>query len=132
MANHFLDIFNREFRKEVKSVSADVIQTFEGWDWPGNVRELRNVMERALIFADGDTLTDNDLPNLGTMHIAVGESSQADGYQISKGLTLADAEKAYIRQTLEDCDGSVQRASEVLGISRKNLWEKRKKYGLLE
>ncbi len=132
LANHFLDIFNREFRKEVKSVSADVIQTFEGWDWPGNVRELRNVMERALIFADGDTLTDNDLPSLGTMHITVGESLQADGYRISKGLTLADAEKAYIRQTLEDCDGSVQRASEVLGISRKNLWEKRKKYGLLE
>ncbi len=69
LANHFLEIFNREFRKDVKSVSAEVFHSFQNWEWPGNVRELRNVMERALIFADGDTLTSNDLPNLGTMHI---------------------------------------------------------------
>jgi len=50
---------------------------------------------------------------------------------LSKGLTLADAEREYIRLTLEATDGDIQRAAEILGISRKNLWEKRKKYGLL-
>ncbi len=48
-----------------------------------------------------------------------------------KGLTLIEAEREYIRFTLEAMDGNVQRAAELLGISRKNLWEKRKKYGLL-
>jgi DNA-binding NtrC family response regulator len=47
-------------------------------------------------------------------------------------MTLADAEKDYIRQALLDCDSHVQKTAEMLGISRKNLWEKRKKYGLLE
>ena len=53
------------------------------------------------------------------------------GFVLAKGLSLSDAEREYIRLTLSECD-SVQQASEVLGVSRKNLWEKRKKHGLLK
>jgi DNA-binding NtrC family response regulator len=54
-----------------------------------------------------------------------------NAFAVPKRLTLADAEREYIRLTLEETDGDIQRAAELLGISRKNLWEKRKKYGLL-
>jgi DNA-binding NtrC family response regulator len=132
LAEHFRDLFNREFRKKVGRISAEALKVMQAWEWPGNVRELRNVIERAMIFADGDELLESDLPELGAIEVAAQRAANGDAFPISKGGTLVDAEREYIRHTLADCDGSVQRAAEVLGISRKNLWEKRKKYGLLE
>ncbi|NIR46590.1 MAG: sigma-54-dependent Fis family transcriptional regulator, partial [Gemmatimonadetes bacterium] len=132
LAEHFRDVFNREFRKRVERIDPATLEILEAWDWPGNVRELRNVIERAMIFAEGPELTPEDLPELGSLEVAQPtEALSPDAFQLPRGLTLADAEREYIRHTLEACDGSVQRAAETLGISRKNLWEKRKKYGLL-
>ncbi|UCF18741.1 MAG: sigma-54-dependent Fis family transcriptional regulator [Gemmatimonadota bacterium] len=135
LAEHFREVFNREFRKQVARISPEALQLLAAWDWPGNVRELRNVIERAMIFADGSELKTSDLPELRTVALEVtagGQLIDPDSFGISKGLTLAAAEREYIRQTLAEYDGSVQRAAEVLGVSRKNLWEKRKKYGLLD
>jgi DNA-binding NtrC family response regulator len=133
LADHFRDVFNAEFRKEVAQISPKALELLKDWEWPGNVRELRNVIERAMIFAEGAELEESDLPELGTIEILNQPGGDAaDSFLISKGLTLSDAEKEYIRRTLADCDDSIQRAAEVLGISRKNLWEKRKKYGLLD
>ncbi len=133
LAEHFRELFSREFRKPVERVSPEALEVLKSWDWPGNVRELRNVIERAMIFADGTQLEVGDLPELGTIELeASAETIDGNAFGISKGLTLPDAEKEYIRYTLSACDGSVQRAAESLGISRKNLWEKRKKYGLLD
>jgi len=133
LANHFRDVFNAEFRKEVAQISPKALELLEDWEWPGNVRELRNVIERAMIFAEGAALEESDLPELGTIEILNKPGGDgADSFLLPKGLTLADAEKEYIRKTLADCDDSIQRAAETLGISRKNLWEKRKRYGLLD
>ncbi|NIR45694.1 MAG: sigma-54-dependent Fis family transcriptional regulator [Gemmatimonadetes bacterium] len=133
LADHFREVFNAEFRKQVESLDDDTLETLKAWDWPGNVRELRNVIERAMIFADGPTLKPSDLPELGSLEVtAAGDTGEADSFRLPRGLTLADAQREYIRRTLQDCDGSIQRAAETLGISRKNLWEKRKKYGLLQ
>jgi len=131
LAEHFREKFNREFRKNVERISPDAMSALTAWHWPGNVRELRNVIERAMIFADGDELSAEDLPDLASIAIGQHEPiSGGDAFLMPSGLTLAEAEREYIRRTLEDCDGSVQRAAESLGISRKNLWEKRKKHGL--
>jgi two-component system response regulator AtoC len=132
LADHFREIFNREFRKEVQSIGSDAMKKLMQWDWPGNVRELRNVIERAMIFATGASLGAGDIPALGDPGATAASRSASNSIQISKGMSLADAEKEYIRQALLDCDSSVQRTAEILGISRKNLWEKRKKYGLLD
>ncbi len=134
LAEHFRATFNREFRKEVTRISDEALAILQAWDWPGNVRELRNVIERAMIFAEGPELNAKDLPDLSSVEIVQGLATAPDDktYSIPRGVTLADAEKEYIRQTLDGCDGSVQRAAEILGISRKNLWEKRKKHGLLD
>jgi DNA-binding NtrC family response regulator len=133
LAEHFRDMFNGEFRKQVERIGPAALATLETWDWPGNVRELRNVIERAMIFADGSELTPQDLPELGSLEVAEGqEADGGDSFRVARGLTLAEAEKVYIQHTLDACENSVQRAAETLGISRKNLWEKRKKYGLLD
>src|SRR6058998_2495636 len=131
LADHFRETFNREFKKRVESLDATALEALQAWHWPGNVRELRNVIERALIFSDGPNLTKSDLPLLGQFDRGARSEASSDRFQLPRGLSLADAEREYIRLTLEATDGNVQRAAEILGISRKNLWEKRKKYGLL-
>jgi len=132
LADHFRAAFNSEFRKEVQAIGAESLEVLQSWDWPGNVRELRNVIERAMIFAEGIELKAKDLPDLASVEIVASPVDATTAYAIPRGVTLAEAEKEYIRHTLATCDGSIQRAAEVLGISRKNLWEKRKKYGLLD
>ncbi len=131
LADHFRETFNREFKKRVESLDATALQALQAWNWPGNVRELRNVIERAMIFSDGPHLTKSDLPPLGQVDRGARSEASSDHFQLPRGLSLAAAEREYIRLTLEATDGNVQRAADILGISRKNLWEKRKKYGLL-
>jgi DNA-binding NtrC family response regulator len=103
------------------------------WDWPGNVRELRNVLERSSIFCEGPEVGASDLPPLQASSSARRSGAEAwdDAFPIPQGLSLAEAEAQYIRYSLQALDGNVQRTAESLGISRKNLWEKRKKYDLL-
>ncbi len=133
LANHFREIFNREFGREVRSIAPNAMKALRGWEWPGNVRELRNVLERAMIFAEGSVLEAAHLPAFGAgMAAATPHGVNGDAYPIPKNLTLADVEKAYIQATLAACGNHIQQAAEILGISRKNLWEKRKRYGLLE
>jgi two-component system, NtrC family, response regulator AtoC len=131
-ANHFRDAFSQEFKKRVESIEPAALKALQAWRWPGNVRELRNVIERAMIFTEGPVLKRSDLPLLGQRASGGGVGApRTTAFQVPKGLTLADAEREYIRHTLEETSGNIQRAAELLGISRKNLWEKRKKYGLL-
>ena len=132
LANHFRAAFSLEYKKKVESIEPAALKALQAWRWPGNVRELRNVIERAMIFSKGPVLKRSDLPPLGQRAAGAMGSPRATTFQLPKGLTLVEAEREYIRFTLEAVDGNVQRAAELLGISRKNLWEKRKKYGLLE
>lgn len=135
LVDHFRGVFNREFGKAVESVSPEALEWLTQWDWPGNVRELRNVMERAMIFAAGSVLTSEALAPLEvSAGINRGAEAPVDGdwFPIPKDLTLSEVEKEYTRWTMTACEGNVRRAAEILGISRKNLWEKRKKHGLLE
>ena len=131
LADHFRELFNRQFKKNVKRIDAGVIERLTTWHWPGNVRELRNVIERALIFADGEALLPEHLPPLTAVEAPSSNGHSPNGYAIARGLSLAEVEKEYIRQTLEELEGDIQRSAERLGISRKSLWERRKKHGLL-
>jgi DNA-binding NtrC family response regulator len=91
------------------------------YTWPGNVRELKNALEHALVFAATDTLEPRDFP----------ESIRAANTQLGDGLrSLDDLEKEAIRTTLEATRYKITRSAEILGISRKTLLDKRKKYGL--
>jgi DNA-binding NtrC family response regulator len=91
------------------------------YDWPGNVRELKNTIERALVFANKMTLGPEDFPE----EIRAGHSDGAE-----RLLSLEKIEHEAIAATLEATRYKITRAAEILGISRKTLLDKRKKYGL--
>ncbi len=90
--------------------------------WPGNVRELKNAIERALVFSKGATLEPEDFPEI----LRAPDSGAVAGRLRS----LEDVERDVIRATLEATRYKITKAAEILGISRKTLLDKRKKYGL--
>jgi DNA-binding NtrC family response regulator len=93
----------------------------ESYAWPGNIRELKNAIERALIFAKEPHLRPEDFP----------ESVRGAATHVPPGLrSLEDVEKEVIRATLEATHYKIGRTAEILGISRKTLLDKRKKYKL--
>jgi DNA-binding NtrC family response regulator len=95
---------------------------FASYAWPGNVREMKNALERALIFSRNSVLGAEDFPE--NVRAAAGTDAGA-------GLrTLEELEREAIRATLEATHYKIARAAEILGITRKTLLEKRKKYGL--
>ncbi|HKV23262.1 MAG TPA: sigma-54 dependent transcriptional regulator [Candidatus Acidoferrum sp.] len=94
-----------------------------GYGWPGNVRELRNALERAVVFSHGDSLNPEDFPE--NMRGAGGVMGPLTGLR-----SLEDIEREAIAATLEATRYRITRSAKALGISRKTLLEKRKKYGL--
>jgi DNA-binding NtrC family response regulator len=104
--------------------AADAMEALRGYSWPGNVRELRSVVERACLFASGDEIPLRALPG------ALLEQPATLWAGRDRRPTLRDVEQAYIRFVLEQTGGSQTRAASVLGISRKALWEKRRRFGL--
>ncbi len=91
------------------------------YGWPGNVRELKNAIERALVFSTASTLTPDDFP----------ESVRAAGAGAGASLrSLEEIERQAIRDTLDATHYKISKSAEILGISRKTLLDKRKKYGL--
>jgi two-component system response regulator AtoC len=101
--------------------AADLLR---GYLWPGNVRELRSAVERAALLATGQTVTAAALPE----HLIEQPATLWAGRD--RRPTLKDVEQAYIRHILEQTGGSQTRAALLLGISRKALWEKRRRYGI--
>jgi two-component system response regulator AtoC len=94
------------------------------YGWPGNVRELRNALERAVVFSRSDTLEAADFPD-NIRAAASGAAGSIAGLR-----SLEEVEREVIAATLEATHYKISRAAEALGISRKTLLEKRKKYGL--
>jgi two-component system, NtrC family, response regulator AtoC len=91
--------------------------------WPGNVRELRNALERAVVFSQHDALEPVDFPE--GMRNAAGAAVSLTGLR-----SLEEIEREVIGATLEATRYKISKAADALGISRKTLLEKRKKYGL--
>jgi len=61
LAQYFLDLFNREFRKNLEGITSDALDRLNDYAWPGNVRELRNAIERAVLLNDGDVVKRDDI-----------------------------------------------------------------------
>ncbi len=102
----------------------EAAERLRGYLWPGNVRELRSVVERAAIVAPAGDIGPTALPPQLVEQPATLWAGR------DRRPTLKDVEQAYIRWVLESVSGSQTRAAAVLGISRKALWEKRRRYGI--
>lgn len=102
-------------------LSPDFLNGLRRYDWKGNIRELRNVLERAILLADGDTLSPADLP----FDLQDGGTPEP-----GEALSLQALEKQHIRRVLTQTGGNKTRAAEILGIGLTTLYAKIKEYGL--
>ena len=128
VARGYADEFGKPFDGFTEAAEAKLL----GHEWPGNVRELRNVLERAMIFAKAPTLDAADLVLLNT-DLFDDTASDADTFRFRAGATLEDLEYEYIKHTLaHNRNSSYADVAKTLGISKKTLWEKRKRYNLDE
>lgn len=124
LAERFLQAHCHQYPEQRRRLSGAALQRLLAHDWPGNVRELKNCIERACVLAQGPLLEPGDLlPEAVDHRAAATASPELAAY-------LATAERDWIEQTLHRYAGRIGETARVLGISRKNLWEKMKKLGI--
>jgi DNA-binding NtrC family response regulator len=123
LAAHFLKRFAEENGKPILTISDAVLAQLASYPWPGNVRELENVIERAVVLADGAALEPQHLPP----EIAV--AARRNGMPVIPGATMDELERYAIMKTLESVGGATGRAAEVLGISVRKIQYKLQDYG---
>jgi len=119
----FLDEFRRLHGRSV-TISPEAIHCLEQYAFPGNARELRNLMERALVLCRGTAISAADLP------VEISRQNVRGDSLFHLATQLAIAEKACLKRALAETGGNRAEAANLLGISRKNLWEKMKTHRL--
>jgi len=117
LANYFLRKYEAKVGRSIKGFSPGALDALRPYDWPGNIRELENVMERAVILCEGDVITARDLS----------VPQKPDGGRPGQ---LQEMEREAVIKALEEAGGNQTKASRLLGIDRKTLYLKLKKYGL--
>jgi len=123
LADHYVDKLSREMGKTGIKASTEFMDALQAYSWPGNVRELKNVIERAIIIADGLNLTEHHLPGeLGTIGKRSGSFLDTKAFP-----TLRAVEDDHIRQALQFTNNNLSKAATLLGISRSTLHEKLKR-----
>ncbi len=125
LCDFFLESFSRE-RGISFMLSAEARRVLAAYDYPGNVRELRNIIERATVLAHSALIESWNLP----LDLTVGDSVELDGNSFELAVVVAQAEKGCIVRALQQTSGNKTAAAKLLGISRKNLWEKIKLHQL--
>ena len=120
LVRHFMDQFNREFKKRCRGVTDGALGALRRHAWPGNVRELRNVIERATILAEGEFIEPRHLPPGLVDAPPTGQPALA----LAPGTTVEEAERSLILMTLEHTRDNKTRAAQILGISLKTLHNK--------
>ncbi len=145
LAAHFIAYYNRFFGKRVQYISRRALALLGAYEWPGNVRELAHTIERATLLCEHDRIDTCDLPpelvEEAMARIAAlppGSTASADGARQSPAiedkpppeLTLDDAMKAAVTQSLAAAHGDCAKAARFLGISRPSIYRKMARYGL--
>lgn len=123
IAERLLDDLSSDLGRGQLRLSPQAINALKAYDWPGNVRELRNVLERAALLSDENTL------DAGQLRFDSRFGGETAGFETN--LTLRDLERQYIEKVLKEEGGRVEDASVRLGIPRSSLYEKIKKYGII-
>ena len=123
LARHFLASLCASEGKPAKTLTPEAIELLQGYSWPGNVRELRNLMERAAVMVDGDTVGAEDV----VLWLEAPRSGE-DAVGLRGEIERREADA--VRKALEAASGNVTQAAAALGIDRTNLHRKMRKYGI--
>ena len=133
LANHFVAKLQARTRSAVRSIDAEALKRLNEYEWPGNVRELENIIERALVLAEGEALLETDLPflaDLGGPGKGLNLANSATGDGIDLGRTVEGLEERLIRQALIRTGGVKAEAARLLGVKTSTLQYKIDKYGI--
>jgi DNA-binding NtrC family response regulator len=120
LSRHFLKKYAKKLSKAITDFTPEALELLAGYHWPGNVRELENVVERAVILCDSDRIGADDL--------SIPSSAKVE--ELGTNPSLEEMEKAYILRVLKEAGNNQSKASQLLGIDRKTLYLKLKKYGI--
>lgn len=130
LLNHFLSLFTRRMMRTCSGFTTEALDLLLEYDYPGNVRELEHIVESACALSNGGAIGAHLLP------VAVRETAHERrdpqvgfaGRSLPK--VIEEFERSYLERSLRGFQGTRAELADSLGISRKNLWEKLKKYGL--
>jgi NtrC-family two-component system response regulator AlgB len=128
-AGHFLKHFTALCGRRLDGFSADASAAIRAYSWPGNLREMRNAIERAVIMAQGNKVTLEDLPAESRGQSLAGTNGGDGMLQVGALVSMEQLEEAHIRKVLERTSNLAE-AAQVLGIDQATLYRKRKKIGL--
>lgn len=121
LAKYFLKKNSQEIRKKIETISNSTQLILKNYQWPGNIRELKNIIERAVILCDTDSILPEHLPN----ELQFAESKY---FENSNDLTIESMEKLHIKRVMKEINGNKSEVARQLGIARSTLEEKLKKY----
>jgi DNA-binding NtrC family response regulator len=126
LINHYVDIFNTEFRKKIRGVAPAAMQALQSYHWRGNVRELRNAVERAMLLAEGNELNESHFPML-----TVSDAELSTGMGLPpEGINLEALERSLVVQALERSGWNQTRAATLLGLNRDQIRYRIEKFEL--
>jgi two-component system response regulator AtoC len=135
LTNHFIAMYNRDFNKKVQGIAGMAERMMLDYSWPGNVRELKNVIERAIILGNDDTLQLEHLP----LEIVAKSSAQGgcggstSVFQLPpEGIDIEELEKELIRQALEITEWNQSKAAKKLNLGIDAFRYRMKKFGYLK
>lgn len=123
LVNHFINKYNRKFKKEIHYISPEALKIILNYKWPGNIRELENAIEHAFVVCNSDAIKPEHLPS--RLQGLFKELKQADN-----NTPLENAEKQLIIETLGKFNGNRIKTANELNINKTTLWRKMKKYNI--
>lgn len=127
LVEYFLGKFRTRFNKNIHYLSPNALRVLQNHNWPGNIRELENVLERAFVVCNSDTIRVDCLPKTLWIH----DTLQKPEDSININQTMAETEKLLIQNILNKHKGHRGKAAQELNIDRSTLWRKVKKYNLI-
>jgi len=123
LLEHFLQKYNQKLSKDIKGFTSEAKKAIMDYDWPGNIRELENTIERAVVLTRGKKVVLDDL-----IYHGIGSSRSLAHSVGGRHKTLEEVEKEHIKNVLKSQHGNKSKTAQVLGIDRKTLYSKIKKY----
>lgn len=132
LVEHFLKMYSEKNGKDVRRISPEAMKALIDYPWPGNVRELENIIERMVILGTGDEITLSHIPDEIRNWATAKVPTDPEIFDIpDDGISLEDVEKKLIIKAMAKANGNQVKAAKLLGITRRTLQYRLKKYGIL-
>jgi DNA-binding NtrC family response regulator len=133
LVNHFIKRYAEEYEKAVNAIDPEAMGLLRDYPWPGNVRQLENCIARCVILATDSMIGVDDLPSSIRDIGKETPGGRDHGYLRElpgKGIPLKALEKELIEKTIRKCKGNKSKSAQMMGLSRKALYEKIDRYGI--